>query len=52
MQQRSADRDFAAYNEAQDGRAVRPLAVRAAQLVLEEPGPRPVPFSHGSGMVT
>ncbi|MEU2417883.1 class I SAM-dependent methyltransferase [Brachybacterium paraconglomeratum] len=38
MQQRSADRDFAAYNEAQDGRTVRPLAVRAAQLVLEEPG--------------
>ena len=38
MQQRSADRDFAAYNEAQEGRPVRPLAVRAAQLVLEEPG--------------
>ena len=38
MQQRSADRDFAAYNEAQEGRPVRPLAMRAAQLVLEERG--------------
>jgi SAM-dependent methyltransferase len=41
MQQRSADRDFAAYNEAQSGRPVRPLAVRAAQLVLETPGRSP-----------
>lgn len=57
MQQRSADRDFAAYNEAQDGRPVRPLAVRAAQFVLETAdcspgtagGDRPVAVELGSG---
>lgn len=54
MQPRSADRDFAAYNAAQRGRPVRPLARRAVDAVVDPVGARerpstPVAVELGSG---
>lgn len=44
MQQRSADRDFSAYNQAQRGRPVRPLARRAVDAARAVPArDRPAP---------
>ena len=50
MQQRSAERDFSAYNQAQRGRPVRPVARRAVDIVLaREHAAPPVAVELGSG---
>ena len=50
MQQRSAERDFSAYNQAQRGRPVRPVAHRAVDIVLaREHAAPPVAVELGSG---
>lgn len=50
MQQRSAHRSFSAYNEAQRGRPVRPLARRAVEAVLPREGAaRPIAVELGCG---
>ena len=50
MQQRSADRDFSAYNRDQRGRPVRPLARRAVEEVpATEHAAAPVAVELGCG---
>lgn len=50
IHQRTAGRDFSGYNQAQLGRPVRPLARRAAEVVLAKENPaRPVAVELGSG---
>lgn len=41
MQRRTEDRDFSAYNAAQQGRPVRPLAVRAVDAGTATPSAGP-----------
>lgn len=49
MQRRSSDRDFAAYNAAQAGRPVRPLAKAAVALALDGAGEGRLAVELGSG---
>lgn len=50
MQHQSTDRDFAAYNAAQQGRPVRPLARRAVRAAQTLSTPVPVAVELGCGV--
>src|SRR5690625_7876093 len=50
MQHQGTDRDFAAYNAAQQGRPVRPLAQRAVQAAQPVASPAPVTVELGCGV--
>lgn len=49
MQRRTEDRDFSAYNAAQQGRPVRPLAVRAVETAAQGTADAAVPHPTGPG---
>ena len=50
LQHQSTDRDFAAYNAAQQGRPVRPLAQQAVQAAQPVASPAPVAVELGCGV--